>query len=209
MTHINTYLLPAHHSPKLPARPTRRWHDHKTLEPPSNPARFTLLACLLVGETFALLGASGAFRQPVYCTGSCPSPELAQQENSLFDAGYVAKSSFTTNLIAGGTVTGLVGGFGLIALLAVGGPDLATLRPKRSKGALPAAGHPIEAAPRETAKMPTAVSDMGKASRAAPRARPKPAVSEGPERSARPSQTRSPSSNAKRSPRPGDDAPDA
>jgi hypothetical protein len=40
MTHINTYLLPAHHSPKLPARPTRRWHDHKTLEPPSNPARF-------------------------------------------------------------------------------------------------------------------------------------------------------------------------
>ena len=73
MTHINTYLLPAHHSPKLPARPTRRWHDHKTLEPPSNPARFTWRSAQRLGAELDLL----------WVTDHDPNHEEQQQLDAL------------------------------------------------------------------------------------------------------------------------------
>jgi hypothetical protein len=67
--------------------------------------RIQLFLFLLVGEVFALLGASGALR------GEVTAGEIKQ--------GYVADDFATSNLIAAGTTVGLVGGFAMLAVLAL------------------------------------------------------------------------------------------
>ena len=67
--------------------------------------RLQLFLFLLGGEIFALLGASGALR------GEATRAEIAQ--------GYVAESFSSSNLLAAGTTMGLVGGFAMLAVLAL------------------------------------------------------------------------------------------
>jgi hypothetical protein len=67
--------------------------------------RLQLFLFLLGGEIFALIGASGVLR------GEVSRAELAQ--------GYVAESFSGSNLIAAGTTMGLVGGFAMLAVLAL------------------------------------------------------------------------------------------
>jgi len=72
--------------------------------------RTLLFAFLCVGELCALLGASGAIRGDI----SAGSWE--------FKTGLVAETEFLSNVIAGGTAAGLVGGFVMTAVVALGGP---------------------------------------------------------------------------------------
>lgn len=69
--------------------------------------RLQLFLFLLGGEIFALLGASGSLRGDV---------SMRQ-----FSEGLVAKDDWA-NLIAAGTAAGLVGGFAMLAVLALSGP---------------------------------------------------------------------------------------
>jgi hypothetical protein len=81
--------------------------------------RAQLFLFLLGGELFAFLGASGVLR------GGVTAKEFA--------SGRVAESGSWLNVIAGGTTAGLVGGFLMIAVLAVGGPGLLVVsRPPRA-----------------------------------------------------------------------------
>ncbi len=65
-----------------------------------------LFVFLLGGEIFALLGASGALREPWH--------------PHKFAEGFVAQGHWT-NIIAAGTAAGLVGGFAMLLALALSG----------------------------------------------------------------------------------------
>jgi hypothetical protein len=79
--------------------------------------RAQLFLFLLGGELFAFLGLSGVLRH----------------DARDFALGAVAESQFWNNAIAGGTAAGLIGGFLMIAVLAVGGPGvLIVSRPRLS-----------------------------------------------------------------------------
>jgi hypothetical protein len=71
--------------------------------------RILVFLFLLIGESCALLGASGVFRGGL----SANSEE--------FQNGVVADTSWGTHLLAAGTVGGLVGGFAMIAVLTIFG----------------------------------------------------------------------------------------
>jgi hypothetical protein len=76
-------------------------------DPQARIYRIQLFLFLLVGELFALLGASGALRDP--------------DHPKAFAAGSVGGQDWS-NVIAAGTAAGLVGGFALLTVLAVSGP---------------------------------------------------------------------------------------
>ncbi|MGA7705816.1 MAG: hypothetical protein WB998_13075 [Solirubrobacteraceae bacterium] len=73
--------------------------------------RILVFLFLLIGESCALMGASGVFRG-----------DLAA-DSEKFQGGAVASSSLGTNVLATGTIGGLVAGFAIIAVLAIVGPD--------------------------------------------------------------------------------------
>lgn len=94
--------------------------------------RGLLFLFLLAGELFALLGASGTLREPASAFRYELDP--AQAASTHFDAGYVASPALLT-VIIGGTVIGLVGGFLMIASVAVLGPDVVTRQPSPDRDA--------------------------------------------------------------------------
>jgi hypothetical protein len=79
-------------------------------QPQAKIYRAVLFLFLLIGELSALLGASGALRG----NGSIT--------DSAFATGYVAASGLLSNVLAGATAAGLVGGFVMVAILALSGP---------------------------------------------------------------------------------------
>jgi hypothetical protein len=84
-----------------------------------NAYRVLLFVFLLMGETCALLGASGIFRGHIHAA------------STMFQGGAVAESHALVSVIAAGTGAGLVGGFVMIAVLAVGGPGSVTTSVRR------------------------------------------------------------------------------
>jgi hypothetical protein len=93
-------------------------------DPRARIYRAQLFLFLAAGELFALLGASGALRGDI----SAASRDFA--------VGEVAASIPLSNVIAAGTAAGLVGGFTMIAVLALGGPGwILVSRPKKDSSA--------------------------------------------------------------------------
>jgi len=74
-------------------------------EPQMGIYRAQLFLFLLVGEVFALLGASGSLR--------------GQAPKRFFQEGLVAEDYFWSNVIAAATTIGLVGGFAMLTVLAL------------------------------------------------------------------------------------------
>ena len=86
--------------------------------------RIPVFLFLLIGESCALMGASGVFR----------GGDL-WGDSKKFQGGAVASSRLGTDLLATGTISGLVAGFAIIAVLAIFGPDWLHKRDQSSQGA--------------------------------------------------------------------------
>jgi hypothetical protein len=84
---------------------------------PGWPFRALLLTFLMAGELCALVALSGVLRP----FPAVPTVESMAVADSAFNDGAVASASMT-NVLAAGTAGGLVGGFVMIAMLAIGGP---------------------------------------------------------------------------------------